>query len=223
MAQPLAVAFDCDGVLADNGSSWQAIPDGFGTENKQMLAKFIAQEIDDDEFMADDVAKWMEAKGRIHKDDIARCYGGIRLMTGAREVVGRLQEKGVMVAIVSSGVDIFVGMIAAMLKVDDWVANGFDWDEDGWMNGPAPSRVLSFEKGIMVDKLRRINGFSSERIVSVGDSGSDLSMMIEGSSFIGFNPAGTWSVDAFNEAGVPIVKSRDLRDIWPILMDGEEF
>ena len=79
MTQPLAVAFDCDGVLADNGSSWQAIHDGFGTENKQMLAKFIAQEIDDDEFMADDVAKWMEAKGRIHKDDIARCYGGLGL------------------------------------------------------------------------------------------------------------------------------------------------
>jgi phosphoserine phosphatase len=57
----------------------------------------------------------------------------------------------------------------------------------------------------------------------VGDSGSDLSMMIEGSSFIGFNPTGTWSVDAFKEAGVPIVKSRDLREIWPILMDGEEF
>ena len=223
MVRPLAVAFDCDGVLADNGSSWQAIHDGFGTENKQMFAKFIAQEIDDDEFMADDVAKWMESKGRIHKDDIARCYGGISLMPGAREVVGRLQERGVMVAIISSGVDIFVGMIAAMLKVDDWVANGFDWDEDGWMNGPAPSRVLSFEKGVMVDKLRRINGFSSDRIVSVGDSGSDLSMMIEGSSFIGFNPTGTWSVDAFKEAGVPIVKSRDLREIWPILMDGEEF
>jgi hypothetical protein len=30
-------------------------------------------------------------------------------------------------------------------------------------------------------------------------------------------------VDAFKEAGVPIVKSRDLREIWPILMDGEEF
>ncbi|DAC44001.1 MAG TPA: HAD-IB family phosphatase [Candidatus Thalassarchaeaceae archaeon] len=223
MVQPLAVAFDCDGVLADNGSSWQAIHDAFKTENKQMFAKFIAREIDDDEFMADDVAKWMEARGRIHKDDIARCYGGIRLMPGAREVVGRLQERGVMVAIVSSGVDIFVGMIAAMLKVDDWVANGFDWDEDGWMNGPAPSRVLSFEKGIMVEKLRRINDLSPDQIVSVGDSGSDLSMMIQGSSFIGFNPTGTWSVDAFEEAGVPIVKSRDLRDIWPILMGGEEF
>lgn len=223
MTQPLAVAFDCDGVLADNGSSWQAIHDAFETENKQMLAKFIAREIDDDEFMADDIAKWMEAKGRIHKDDIARCYAGIRLMSGAREVVGRLQERGVMVAIVSSGVDVFVGMIAAMLKVDDWVANGFDWDKDGWMNGPAPSRVLSFEKGIMVEKLRRINDLSPGQIVSVGDSGSDLSMMIQGSSFIGFNPAGSWSVDAFEEAGVPIVKSRDLRDIWPILMDGEEF
>ena len=33
--------------------------------------------------------------------------------------------KGVLVAIVSSRVDIFVGMVASMLKVDDWIANGF--------------------------------------------------------------------------------------------------
>ena len=38
--------------------------------------------------------------------------------------------KGVLVAIVSSGVDVFVGMVASMLKVDDWIANGFEWDEE---------------------------------------------------------------------------------------------
>ena len=124
MVQPLAVAFDCDGVLADNGSSWQAIHDAFETENKQMLAKFIAREIDDDEFMADDVAKWMEAKGRIHKDDIARCYGGIRLMPGAREVVGRLQERGVMVAIVLYSIPTIFRVVRAsalVIKTQDFL------------------------------------------------------------------------------------------------------
>ena len=115
MADPLAVVFDCDGVLASNGSSWQSIHENFGTENKEMFTRFVNRKIDDDEFMADDVSKWMQKKGRIHKDDIARCYSGVKLMDGAREVVSRLQERGALVAIVSSGVDVFVGMVALSL------------------------------------------------------------------------------------------------------------
>ena len=222
MADPLAVVFDCDGVLASNGS-WQSIHENFGTENKEMFTRFVNREIDDDEFMADDVSKWMQKKGRIHKDDIARCYSGVKLMDGAREVVSRLQERGALVAIVSSGVDVFVGMVASMLKVDDWIANGFEWDEEGWMIGPLPSRVLSFEKGLAVEKFRRINDLSSGEIVSVGDSGSDLSMRIQGSGFIAFNPSARWSLEAFEAASVPIVDSDDLRNIWPLLFEGEEF
>ena len=223
MADPLAVVFDCDGVLASNGSSWQSIHENFGTENKEMFTRFVNREIDDDEFMADDVSKWMKKKGRIHKDDIARCYSGVKLMDGAREVVSRLQERGALVAIVSSGVDVFVGMVASMLKVDDWIANGFEWDEEGWMIGPLPSRVLSFEKGLAVEKFRRINDLSPGEIVSVGDSGSDLSMRIQGSGFIAFNPSARWSLEAFEAASVPIVDSDDLRNIWPLLFEGEEF
>ena len=223
MADPLAVVFDCDGVLASNGSSWQSIHENFGTENKEMFTRFVNREIDDDEFMADDVSKWMQKKGRIHKDDIARCYSGVKLMDGAREVVSRLQERGALVAIVSSGVDVFVGMVASMLKVDDWIANGFEWDEEGWMIGPLPSRVLSFEKGLAVEKFRRINDLRPGEIVSVGDSGSDLSMRIQGSGFIAFNPSARWSLEAFEAASVPIVDSDDLRNIWPLLFEGEEF
>ena len=54
--------------------------------------------------------------------------------------------------------------------------------------GGLPTRVLTHDKGIMVEKLARINGFEPSQIVSVGDSSTDLSMKIEGSKFIGFNP-----------------------------------
>ena len=51
MKQVKAVAFDCDGVLAANDSSWQNIHDYFGTENKEMLAKFIRKEVTEEEFV----------------------------------------------------------------------------------------------------------------------------------------------------------------------------
>ena len=47
-------------------------------------------------------------------------------------------------------------------------------------------------------------------------------MQIPGSNFIGFNPARQRSLDAFENADVPIVIERDLTMIWPIIF-GEEF
>ena len=223
MSAPGAVVFDCDGVLTDNGSSWQNIHDYFGTENLETLERFLNREISDDEFMAEDIRLWTAVQPRIHRDDIMRCYSGITLMAGARDVVRELQERGVFVAIVSAGVDVFVASIASMLKVDDWVANGFDWDDAGWLRGPAPSLVNSHEKGVLVEKLARIEGIDPSGIVSVGDSSTDLSMMIPSSRFIGFNPARQRAVDAFREAGVPVVEGDDLRNLWQHLYSGEDF
>ena len=222
-----AVVFDCDGVLSDNGSSWQLIHKFFGTgendggRHREKLEMFLDGEISEEEFVAHDIQLWREVSPEIHRDDIIRCYSGVGLIDGARSVVEELQTRGVFVAIVSSGVDLFVGAIANMLKVDDWAANGFEWDEDGWLVKGLPTRVLSHDKGSMVEKLARINGFNASDIISIGDSSSDLSMMIEGSQFIGFNPRRERAKIAFEEANVPLVEEKDLRLIWPHIFPGE--
>ena len=222
-----AVVFDCDGVLSDNGSSWQLIHEYFGTgendggEHQEKLEMILDGKISEEEFVAHDIQLWRGVSPEIHRDDIMRCYSGVGLIEGAREVVESLQARGVFGAIVSSGVDMFVGAIANMLKVDDWAANGFEWDENGWLVKGLPTRVLSHDKGLMVGKLARINGFDSSEIISVGDSSSDLSMMIEGSQFVGFNPRRARAKVAFEEAGVPIIAEKDLRLIWPYIFPGE--
>tara|TARA_S200000501_G_scaffold123929_1_gene116970 strand:+ start:431 stop:1129 length:699 start_codon:yes stop_codon:yes gene_type:complete len=228
MGRTIAVVFDCDGVLTDNGSSWQNIHTKFGTDSKdgshkKTLEMFLDGKITEEEFVEHDISLWKSVKSDIHRDDIMRCYSGVGLMKGARDVVEELQTRGVYVAIVSSGVDLFVGAIANMLKVDDWVANGFEWDEDGFLQRGLPTRVYSHDKGLMVHKLARINGFDTSEIVSVGDSSTDLSMKIGESSFIGFNPARERALNSFLESGVPVVESKDLRDIWPHIFNGEEF
>ena len=207
------VVFDCDGVLVDSVSSWKTLHDGFGTDNSQNLSQFIAGKITDVEFMRSDIAMWKAIREPIHKDELFRMYSGISLMEGARETIKELQDEGVYVAIVSAGVDLFVSSIAAMLKVDDWIANGFEFDENGFLTDDGVCRLHASGKGDVIMRLMDIHGFSPEEIVSVGDSEMDLSMMIEGSKFIGFNPSRDSSIKAFTDANVPIVMEKDLSKI----------
>ena len=214
LAMIRCVAFDCDGVLADAISSWRTLHDHFGTDTGEMLQRFIAKEISDEEFMRYDIQLWKSVQAEIHRDDLFRAYAGIKLITGAREVVARLQEDGILVVIISAGIDIFVGAIAAMLKVDDWIANGFEFGDDGLLLDEGILRVSAHKKASAVARVIEMYDLRAEEVACIGDSEVDLSMHVEGSAFIGFNPTRKSSFTAFAEAGVPIVESRDLRDIW---------
>ncbi len=207
------VVFDCDGVLVDSVSSWKTLHDGFGTDNSKNLSRFIAGEISDVEFMRSDIAMWKEIRNPIHRDELFRMYSGVSLMKGARKTVQQLQDAGVYVAIVSAGVDLFVSSIAAMLKVDDWIANGFEFSEDGYLSDDGVCRLHASGKGDVINRLIQMHGFAPDEIVSVGDSEMDLSMKIEGSHFIGFNPSRESSLSAFSKAEVPIVIEKDLSKI----------
>ena len=62
-----------------------------------------------------------------------------------------------------------------------------------------------------------MNELEASGCVSVGDSEMDLSMLIDGGHFIGFNPTRESSKAAFEAAGVPVVISKDLFSIAPYL------
>ena len=121
------------------------------------------------------------------------------------------------VAIVSAGVDLFVSSIASMLKVDDWIANGFVFDEEGFLTDEGVCRLHASGKGAVIDRLLEMNGFEAKDCVSIGDSEMDLSMMVDGSRFIGFNPTRDSSKEAFEDAGVPVVVVKDLTAILPLM------
>lgn len=214
---PRIVVFDCDGVLVDSVSSWKTLHDHFGTDNDVNLQRFIRGEISDVEFMQLDIQLWKSVQKDIHRDDLFRAYAGIKLMPGARETITALRERGIFIAIVSAGVDIFVQSIAGMLKVDDWIANGLEFDDDGFLTNDGVCRLHATKKGSIIEKLLKMNDFEAHECVSVGDSEMDLSMMVEGSRFIGFYPTRESSSKAFESADVPIVKEKDLLGILSYL------
>jgi len=214
---PACVVFDCDGVLVDAVSSWRTLHDHFGTDNAKNLQHFINGELSDVEFMRSDIQLWKNKQNPIFKDDLFRAYSGVKLMPGARQLVSDLQQRGVFIAIVSAGVDIFVSTIASMLKVDDWIANGFEFAEDDSLKDEGICRLHAGGKGEIIKKLCEINGIALEDVVSVGDSEMDLSMHIGGGKFIGFNPSRESSLLAFEKAGVEIVTEKDLSLLRPLL------
>ena len=218
-----AVCFDCDGVLVDTISSWRIIHDHFGTNRGEMLDRFLRGEVTDEEFMGDDIRLWKSVQSQIHRDELMRCFQGIKLMPGARELVQALQSRGVLVAIVSAGVDLLIGSIAQMLNVDDWVSNGFRYDDDGFLLDEGEVRVPAHHNDDMISKMARIHNLDPSEIISVGDNHTDLSMRIPGSGFIGFNGEKQIAIDGFAEAGVPHVQEKDCRLLWPHFFEGESF
>jgi phosphoserine phosphatase len=211
------VAFDCDGVLVDSVSSWRTVHEYYGTDNSLMLAKFLAGEISDEQFMKSDIALLKKKQARIHRDDIFRTFSGIKLMPGAKRLIQDLRENGVYVAIISAGVDLFVSTIASMLDVDDWIANGFKFDEEGWLTDEGIVRLSAWDKATAISRMLNSIDCSPEHLVSVGDSVMDLSMRVKGSRFIGFNPARQSAIDGFEKAGVPVVMAKDIDLLRPYL------
>jgi phosphoserine phosphatase len=209
------VIFDCDGVLVDSVSSWKTLHDHFGTDNSLNLTRFINGELTDVEFMRSDIQMWKEKSNPIHRDELFRAYSGVKLMNGARELVSELKEKGIFVAIVSAGVDVFVSSIAAMLKADDWIANGFHFNDDDTLSDEGICRLHASKKDLIIEKIMNMQGLSPQNCISVGDSEMDLSMQVEGSGFVGFNPSRESSLKAFKEAGVPIIEEKNLLLLRP--------
>ena len=214
---PKVVVFDCDGVLVDSVSSWKTLHDHFGTDNSQNLKRFINGELTDVEFMRSDIQMWKEIQDPIYRDELFRSYSGVKVMPGAKELVAELKSAGVFVAIVSAGVDLFVSSIAAMLKVDDWIANGFKFNEDDTLSDEGICRLHATKKDLIIQKILDMQGFDAKDCVSVGDSEMDLSMQVKGSRFIGFNPSRESSLSAFQDANVPIVVEKNLLNLKPYL------
>jgi len=214
---PKVVVFDCDGVLVDSVSSWKTLHDHFGTDNSHNLKRFINGELTDVEFMRSDIQMWKEIQDPIYRDELFRSYSGVKIMPGAKELVTELKEAGVFVAIVSAGVDLFVASIAAMLKVDDWIANGFEFNEDDTLSDEGICRLHASKKDLIIQKILDMQGFEAKDCVSVGDSEMDLSMQVKGSRFIGFNPSRESSLSAFQDANVPIVVEKNLLNLKPYL------
>ncbi len=204
-------AFDLDGVIVAERSSWEWVHRHFGVDNSESLEAYCSGKIDDQEFMRSDIAMWKEIDPDISLAKIKEILMGARIVKGAKETVEKLREAGVKTCIVSGGIDLLAEHIGEMCGVERVMSNGLTADLNGRLLGDGILRVELRDKASALRSVMAEFGVRPERCAAIGNSWVDVSMFKIAGYGIAFNP-----IDAEAIKGADIViESDDLRDILP--------
>jgi phosphoserine phosphatase len=182
------VAFDMDGTLVDVESSFAVVHEHFGERNEEGLRRFLANEIDDEEFLESDVRIWRRHKPDITIGDLEAILATAPLMPGAGEVAAELRRRGVRTAIVSGGIDLLARRIAREIGMDIALANGFRVDPKGHLTGQGIIRVPIHAKEGVLARLQAELGISPAETASVGNSDIDVGLFRRSRLGIAFRP-----------------------------------
>lgn len=214
MATRLA-AFDMDGTLVDVVSSWAEVHRHFGESNSEALDLFLADKIDDREFIRRDIALWWKHDPELTTGAVDRILADVPLMPGAQELFEALHRRGVTTAIVSGGIDLLAHRIARRLDIPHVYANGFEVDAKGRLTGGGVVRVPIKRKGDTLRALQHELGISKAETASVGNSDIDVQLFRQSRIGIAFLPAD----DHVRDNATRIVTSHDLSECIPYLLE----
>jgi phosphoserine phosphatase len=209
------VALDMDGTLVDIASSWRTVHEHFDDQNEEGLRRFLANEIDDLEFIRTDVRVWWRHAPDLSISDLERILAGVPLMPGAHELLRRLRERGVHTAIVSGGLDVLARRVARELGIDRALANGLLTTPAGRLTGEGVVRVPIHRKEQVLAALQSDLGIAPGETASVGNSDIDVGLFRRSRVGIAFLPED----DIVRRAATSVVDERDLARVADVLED----
>ena len=170
------VAFDLDGTLVEEKSSWEFLHRHFGApveEAYRNLELYEKGEIDYIEFMRRDISLW----GKPHISEIERAFGAIGIKPFVSNAVREIKDRGLSVAIITGGIDLLAKRVAAELGIEHVFANGLEIDVKGYLTGEGILRVEPRLKHLVLLRLAEELGVSPQECVAVGDSKYDVSFL----------------------------------------------
>ena len=203
------VALDMDGTLVDVASSWRVVHDHFGDHNDEGLRLFLANQIDDHEFIRMDVRVWWKHAPALSIDDLERILSDVPLMPGAHELIDGLHRRGARTAIVSGGLDVLAKRIAGELGIEIALANGVRLDSEGLLTGEGIVRVPIHGKERVLAALQDQLGITPEETASVGNSEIDVGLFRRSRMGVAFLPED----DAVRSAATAVVTERNLAQV----------
>jgi phosphoserine phosphatase len=200
------VALDMDGTLVDVASSWRVVHDYFDDRNDEGLRRFLANEIDDEEFIRMDIRVWWRHAPELTVDDLERILAPVPLMPGAAELIRGLHALGTRTAIVSGGLDLLARRIGRELGIEVVLANGVRVNAEGRLTGEGIVRVPIHGKEDVLAALQRQLGVTPEETASVGNSEIDVGLFRRSRVGVAFRPED----DTVRNAATAVVTERNL-------------
>ncbi len=177
----MLIIFDMDGVFIEERSSWKLIHKKFGIDNSDLVEKYLNNEIDDEEFLNEDIKRWRE--NGIKRKDIIETLQKVPLTKGAEKCIKFFGKMG-ETAIISGGIDILARRIARY-GIHHVFANGVEFRHELPWRGIL--RVPIKRKDIILNNLMKKLGVKAGDVVVIGDTKYDLCMFRKAGIKIAFN------------------------------------
>jgi len=169
--------FDLDGTLKRERDPYVYLHRRLGTLEaaEAFTAKGISGEISYEEWLRLDTGLWTgQPRSLLVQHLRANPY-----LPGARETVATLRQRGVEVAIISSGLLLHAEMVAVELGIGPVLGNeiGFDGEGDAAVvNGHVTAHVPYGGKQAVLARLQRELGVAPAETLAAGDTRSDLGL-----------------------------------------------
>lgn len=203
--------FDLDGTLTRERSIWEYIHvrlekwHGFAEEYQD---QFLAGKISYQEFCERDARVW---KG-MRVEEVLEIVKTVPFHPGVDKLIACLKQRGLKLAMVSSGLSL----------LSDWVHQQFEFDysvsndllhENGVLTGEVRIQVYFDKKAEWVERILQQYQISPEEAIAIGDSRGDIDMF----RMAGFSVAFNSSCEELDRVASICVPSQDLADIIPRL------
>jgi phosphoserine phosphatase len=203
------VLFDMDGVLVDSNSSWHHVHTYFKTNNDDSVEAYVKGRISDEEFIRRDVSQWKKDDSFIFKKDLETIFSSIQLMKGAKTCIQQLTDHGIIVGIVSAGIDVLADKVASLLDIHLVCANQLLTDDSGRLTGEGIVNVPLMRKDRVVKRISRERHIPLQEIAAVGNSCFDIPLLRYAGLGIAFHP----DDDCIIEEADVVIHEKDLRKV----------
>jgi phosphoserine phosphatase len=188
------VAFDFDGTLSDSemtvllGEQCDRVRTGEDAVAEQMAA-ITRRAMNDEIGYAESLRRRCALLEGLALADARMAFEAVTLRPGAADVLARLREAGVYVAVLTGGFEhgVAAALGAADVAVDAVVANRLP-AADGRLTGGVAGPLVAGTKDDALEVLVAATGETLSDTVAVGDGANDLPMLEAAGLSVGFDP-----------------------------------
>ncbi len=175
MAKIKLVVFDMDGTLLRPRSCWAYIHEHFGTDNSEMLEKYIKHKINDQEFVKSDISLWQQKSDKkVDEKYINSILDEIKPIEGAEQLVTQLHKKGIETVFLTGGIQFLADKWAKKWNMKKALGNELIDGDNGHLI--AKINASGHAKGPVMEKLLKEMNLEQENVAAVGDTVVDVPM-----------------------------------------------